>query len=397
MSSKSETSELLDPIPLCEPQIQGNEWKYIKESLDTNWVSSAGPFVSRFENMLADLVGIRHGVATASGTAALHIALLVAGVEPDDEVLVPTLTFIAPVNAIKYIGAIPVLIDAEPNYWQIDTEKVAQFLRQECLWKDGVLRNKVSGRRVKAILPVHILGHPADMDPIMEMAEAYNLLVIEDAAESLGSKYKERKVGMIGDLACFSFNGNKIVTSGSGGMIVTDNKHFAERAKYLTLQAKDDPHEYIHNEVGYNYRLTNVHAALGCAQIERLDEFVLAKRQTGFKYRKALADIRGITVMAEAPWAESTYWLNTILIDGAEFGLSSREVIKELGHRDIQARPLWQPLHRSLAHSDCRAYETGVADTLYEKAVSLPSSVGLTSEDLDRVTSVIQSLRPSNR
>ena len=255
-------------IPLCVPEIRGNEWKYIKECLDTNFVSSVGPFVDRFERELAACVGSKYAVATVNGTAAIHIALLIAGVKPDDEVLVSTLTFIAPVNAIRYACAWPVFIDAEEQYWQMDPQRVVDFIEKGCVWKNSELRNKTTGRRLSAIMPVHILGHPVDMDPILEQAQKYNLPVIEDATESLGAKYKGRHAGTLGDIACFSFNGNKIITTGGGGMIVTDNEEWALKAKYLTTQAKDDPLEFIHNEIGYNYRLPNISAAMGCAQLE---------------------------------------------------------------------------------------------------------------------------------
>ncbi len=218
-------------IPLCVPFIEGREWDYVKECLDTNWVSSVGPFVDRFERMLADYVGTQHAVAVVNGTSALHIALMVAGVEANDEVLVSTLTFIAPANAIRYAGAWPILVDAEREHWQMDAQRVTDFLDNECRWRDGKLFNKTTGRRVKAVLPVHILGHPVDIDAILEAARKYDLPVIEDATESLGATYKGRKVGALGDIACFSFNGNKIITTGGGGMIVTDNSEWARRAK----------------------------------------------------------------------------------------------------------------------------------------------------------------------
>lgn len=288
-------------IPLCVPEISGNEWKYVKECLDTNWVSSAGSFVDRFEQELAAYVGTEYAIATCNGTAALHVALLVAGVQPDDEVLVSALTFISPANAIRYVGAWPVFMDAEPNYWQMDPEKVVSFLAKECQRRNDTLYNKTTGRRVKAILPVHILGHPVNMDPILEVARKYDLVVIEDATESLGAKYKGRMVGHLGDIACFSFNGNKIITAAAGGMIVTDKKEWAQKAKYLTTQAKDDPVEYIHNEIGYNYRLTNIQAAIGCAQLEQLDEYIAKKSGTAATYDAALEGVPGITPMCEAP------------------------------------------------------------------------------------------------
>ena len=376
-------------IPLSVPQLAGKEWEYVQQCLESNWVSSAGPFVERFEQALADYVGTKHAVAIVNGTAALHIALLVAGVEPDDEVLIPTLTFIAPANAIRYANAWPVFMDVEPDYWQLDPQKLIDFLNNECSWKDGELSNKTSGRRVKAILPVHILGHPCDMNPIVEVARKFDLKVIEDATESLGSKYHDTKVGTLGDVACFSFNGNKVITTGGGGMIVTDDSRIAEQSRYLTTQAKDNPIEYVHNEIGYNYRLTNIQAALGCAQMEQLEQFVSAKRHNASEYSNAFRTIAGVMVMKEAPWAFSSYWLYTVLIDPKNYGANRNDLLSYLMSQNIQARPLWQPLHRSKAHSASASFQIEVADAIHQRALSLPSSTGLSAEDLMRVTHAV--------
>lgn len=377
-------------IPLCVPEIRGNEWKYIKECLDTNWVSSVGSFVDRFERELTDYVGTKYAVATCNGTAALHIALLIAGVQPDDEALVSTLTFIAPANAIRYGGGWPVFMDAEPDYWQMDPRKVTDFLEQECRWVNGELRNRITCRRVKAILPVHILGHPVDMDLILEVAHKYSLVVIEDATESLGAKYKGRMVGHLGDIACFSFNGNKIITTGGGGMIVTDNEEWARKAKYLTTQAKDDPVEYVHNEIGYNYRLTNIQAAMGCAQLEQLDSYIAAKRRIAARYSEGLGDIPGISLPASAEWAESIFWLYTILVDPGAFGMGSRDLLRRSQDARIQSRPFWHPLHTLKPFERCIAYRVEVADWLYRDGLSLPSSVGLRQEEQNQVIDVIR-------
>jgi perosamine synthetase len=378
-----------DFIPLCVPEISGNEWKYIKECLDTNWVSSVGPFVDRFERMVADDVGAKYAVATVNGTAALHIALLVAGIQPDDEVLVSTLTFIAPANAIRYVGAWPIFIDAEPDYWQMDPQKVVDFLEQECNRVNGELRNKFTGRRVRAILPVHILGHPVDIDPILDVAHKYNLVVIEDATESLGAKYKGRVVGRMGEIACFSFNGNKIITTGGGGMIVTNHEAWARKAKYLTTQAKDDPVEFIHGEIGYNYRLTNIHAAMGVAQMEKLDWCIAAKRRIASTYNRAFRDVPGVKPMREAEWATSVFWMYTVLVDEVQFGMSSRALLSQLEAQKIQTRPLWQPVHLSTAHRGAYATDCSVAERLNRGALSLPCSVGLTTAEQMRVIDVV--------
>ena len=392
MSSEPAVREQEGWIPLCVPEIRGNEWKYVKECLDTGWVSSVGSFVDRFEHMVADYLGVRHAVATINGTAALHIALLVAGVEPGDEVLVPTLTFIAPANAVRYLGAWPVFIDAEPGYWQMDTDKVSEFVERGCWWSDNGLYNKVTGRRVKAILPVHILGHPCDMDPILEVARKYRLSVVEDATEALGARYGNRRVGGFGDAACFSFNGNKLITTGGGGMIATNNETIARRARYLTTQARDDAIEYIHNERGYNYRLSNIQAAVGCAQMEQLDDFIAAKLRIAKLYAKLLGKVPGITTMRQAPEASSTFWLYTVLVDETGYGSDSRALLRGLSDRGVQTRPLWQPLHRSPAHADCQAYACETADGLYRKGLSLPCSVRETDETIGRVADLVGGL-----
>jgi perosamine synthetase len=385
-------------IPLCVPEIRGNEWAYLRECLDTNFVSSVGPFVDRFEQELAARVGTKYAITTVNGTAALHIALLVSGVEPDDEVLVSSLTFIAPANAIRYVGAWPVFVDAEPDYWQMDVQAAVDFLEQECRYVNGELRNRSTGRGVKAILPVHILGHPVDMDPILEIARKYNLVVIEDATESLGAKYKGRMVGHLGDIACFSFNGNKIITAGGGGMIVTDNEAWARKARYLTTQAKDDPLEYVHGEIGYNYRLTNLQAAMGCAQLELLDEYIAAKRRIAATYAEAFREASGLTPMHEAPWAFSIFWMYTVMIDEERYGLDSRALLQRLGMEKIRTRPLWQPIHRSPAYSQCQVRQCYVADRLNQDGLSLPCSVGLTMADQQQVIeSVIRAGTPSTK
>ena len=377
-------------IPLCTPEIRGNEWQYIKECLDSTWVSSAGPFVGRFEQMVADYVGAKYGVATSSGTAALHVSLLVAGVQPDDEVLVSALTFIAPVNAIRYVGAWPVFIDTEPGTWQMDPQRVVDFLNTECQWRRGSLYNKTTGRAVKAVLPVHILGHPVDMDPILEAARDRGLKVVEDATESLGARYKGRMVGHLGDVGCFSFNANKIITTGGGGMVVTDNEEWALRAKYLTTQAKDDPVEYIHREIGFNYRLTSILAAMGCAQMEQLHDYVETKRRIAAAYSEPLGAIPGITPMTEAPWAHSVFWMYTVLIDDLLYGMSSRMLLRRLAEAGIETRPLWQPVNESPAYGYGRPADCPVARRLYQEGLSLPCSVGLGQLEIQRVVDSVR-------
>lgn len=372
-------------IPLSVPCLRGNEWAYIKECLDTNWVSSVGPFVERFEAMVAQKVGARFAVATVNGTSALHIALLVAGVKPGDEVVLSDLTFIAPANAVRYVGAWPVFVDAEPRFWQIDPEKLCHFLEGDCVSTNQGLRNRHTGRIVKAIMPVHILGHPCDMLPIMALAGRYGLTVIEDASEGLGTRYDNRAVGHLGHIACFSFNGNKIITTGGGGMIVTDQEKWAQRARYLTTQAKDDPLEFVHGEIGYNYRLTNISAAMGCAQMECLSEFISQKRATAATYSKAFAETPGISVPNEATNAFCTFWLYTILIEQEAYGMNSRALLRCLEAQGIQTRPLWQPLHMSPAHQGSWTTDCSVSVRLNRDALSLPCSVGVSTNELEAV------------
>lgn len=372
-------------IPLAVPHLGGNEWKYVKECLDTNWVSSVGTYVDRFEVDLASYVGRERAVATTSGTAALHLALMIAGVGQDDEVLVSDMTFIAPANAIRYVGAFPVFVDADPAHWEMDAHKLADFMTSGCEWKDGALINRATQRRIRAIMPVHILGHPCDMDPILELARQYDLKVIEDATESLGALYKGRPVGSHGDIACFSFNGNKVITTGGGGMLVTDSQELADRARYLSTQAKDDPIEYVHGEVGYNYRLTNVQAAIGVAQMEQLDEFVAKKRHIADAYRRGLAHLPGVTVQVEAEWADTTSWLSTVLFDAASYGRDARSTMEHLQKNGIQTRPLWQPMHSAAPFADCFATDCSISERLYGEALSLPSSVDLTDQQLEKI------------
>lgn len=379
-------------IPLIVPEMRGNELAYLRECIETNWVSYLGPFVTRFEDLMTKFVGTRYAVATTSGTAALHIALLVAGVQPDDEVLVSDLTFIAPVNAIRYCAAFPVFIDATAEHWQMDAEKVVDFVKKECQVVRGRLINRLTGRAVTAVVPVHILGHPVDIQPIVDVAQEYGLRVIEDATETLGGQYHRKMVGTLGDIACFSFNGNKIITTGGGGMIVTDNEAWASKAKYLTTQAKDDPVEFVHHEIGYNYGLTNIQAAVGVAQMEHLEEYISIKREIATRYAAGLADVVGITPMKEAPWASSTYWLYTILVDPSRSGVDSRTLQHALARRNIQTRPLWMPCHKQRPYRNCQAYKIEVAERLYREGLSLPCSVGLHETDLQRIIATLHDL-----
>ena len=377
-------------IGLAVPNISGREWEYVKECLDSGWVSSVGAFVTRFERELAALIGKCHAVATASGTGALHLGLLVSGVGADDEVVVPALTFIAPANAVRYVGAWPAFVDVDPTYWQLDPDEVRRFFEADCEMVAGVVRNRRTGRPVRAIMAVDVLGHPCDILALRGLAEEFGVALVEDAAEALGARYRDAAVGRAAPIGCFSFNGNKIATTGGGGMLVTDDDDVAERARYLSTQAKDDPVECIHAAVGYNYRLTNVQAAIGCAQLERLEQFVAAKRRIAARYAEALAGLPGIEPMSEAPWAQATYWMYTILVDASLYGRGSRELQRALAAEGIQTRPLWQPLHLSPAHRGSFARACPVAQHVCDGALSLPCSTGLAEDDQERVIAALR-------
>lgn len=380
---------MAEPIPLSVPSVGKREKELLEECVNTNWVSSAGPFVDLFEETVAEYVGAQYGIATSTGTAALHVALRVSGVEKNDEVLVPALTFIAPANAVRYLDAHPVFIDAQPDHWQIDPGLVKEFLSANCEKREDGTYNRSTGRRVRALLPVHVLGHPVELDSLREVARSYNLSIIEDAAESFGAKYKGRRVGGGPGMVCLSFNGNKTVTTGGGGMLLTDREDWARKARYLTTQAKDDPLEYVHETVGYNYRLSNLQAALGCAQMERLEVHIQRKRSVAKRYQTALSDKEGLRVFKEAPWAHSTYWLSAVEVDSNEYGVNSRTLIKKMRAQNILVRPLWNPLHLNPAHAGETFVGNGVARQLNRRVVCLPSSPSLTDRQQDRVIELL--------
>ena len=374
-------------IPLSEPVISGNEWKYIKECLDTGWVSSVGSYVTRFEETVANYVGSKYAIATATGTAALHVSLIACGVRPNDEVIVPTLTFIAPANVVRYCGAYPVFLDCNIHNLCIDIQKIADFLDNECeIRNDGYTFNKKTNRRIKAIIPVHIFGQPVDMDSLVKICTFYNIDIIEDATESIGSKFKGKNTGAFGKVGCFSFNGNKIITSGGGGMIVTDDNILAERARHLTTQAKSDTFEYDHDEIGYNYRLTNIQAAMGVAQMEKLDEFVSVKRKNALLYRELLSDLEEIEFVWEEQWSKSNFWFYTIKVPKDD----KNPLLDYLLSKNIQVRPIWKLIHTLSMYRDCQSYYIDVAIEAYERCINLPCSVNIRESEIKTVVEEIR-------
>lgn len=381
-------------IPLSVPSLKGNELKYVTECIETEWVSSAGSYVDRFERDVARYLEVPFAVACNNGTAALHTALLLHGLERDDEVLVPTLTFIAPVNAIRYVGAHPVFMDCDDRL-NLDAAKLEEFLTRECEVTSRGVINRASKRRVGAILVVHVFGHPCDLAPIVALARRFGLAVIEDATEALGSVYEDwegarRFAGTLGECGCLSFNGNKLVTTGGGGMVLTRDPALAERARYLTTQAKDDGERFIHHEVGYNYRLTNIQAAIGCAQLERVEEFIRIKRENFAAYRRCLADVPGVRLIEEPPKTRSNYWHYTLVLDEARYGVGAEALRKRLAARQIETRPIWELNHRQRPYRQCQAYRIEKAERYHAQCLNLPCSVGLDAALIPEICRVIR-------
>jgi perosamine synthetase len=364
-------------VPLHEPEFAGREWDYVKECIDTGWVSSVGSFVDRFERDLAGIVGCGHAVATSNGTSALHVCLLLAGVRPGDEVVMPTLTFVATANAVSYTGAVPHFVDSEPVSLGVDAAKLDAHLRDNADIKDGVCVNRHTGAPMRALVVMHVFGHPCDLDPLAEVAARWCLVLIEDAAESLGSTYHGCHTGNVGRLSALSFNGNKVVTTGGGGAVLTNDATLAMRAKHLTTTART-PHRwsFVHDEVGYNYRLPNLNAALGCAQLERLDSFKERKRRLAARYQARLAAVEGVSFLAEPPATSSNFWLNAIVLDADRAG--ERDVLLgALNDAGYMARPLWTLMHRLPMYSACPRGDVRVAEQMEARVVNLPSSARL--------------------
>lgn len=363
-------------IPLSVPNICGNEWKYIKECLDTNWVSSAGSYVDLFEEKFRDYVGVKKAVVTVNGTSAIHLALECLGIGAGDEVIVPSMTFISPVNAVRYTGAEPVFVDVCRDTFVMDAEKVEELITS----------------KTKAILPVHIYGHPADMDMIMDIARKHGLYVIEDATESFGSLYKGKHTGTLGHIGCFSFNGNKMITTGAGGMLVTNDERMGNYAKYVSNQTKSVTGNggFYHNEIGYNYRMPNILAAMGVAQLENIHSFIETKKRNAKLYDTLLSGVKGITLPIQKPWAENVYWLYSVLVE-EDYRETRDELIMHLRADGIESRPFFIPIHTMPPYTESRCGELSVTLEIAERGINLPSSTSLTVEEVDRVCSVIGS------
>lgn len=364
-------------IGLHEPCFAGNEWDYVKDCLDTGWVSSVGSYVDRFEKTLADYTGSRCAVAVVNGTAALHICLLLGGVRQGDEVLVPAMTFVATANAVSYCGAAPHFVDCEERTLGLDPAKLGLYLEEIAELHAGTCFNRLTGRPIRAVVPMHAFGHPVDMDQLIEVCERWRLVLIEDAAESLGSFYKGRHTGTFGTISALSFNGNKIITSGGGGALLTNDEELGKRAKHLTTTAKTPhPWAFYHDTTGFNYRLPNINAALGCAQLEQLPGFISRKRALAVKYFETFRSVHGVRFVKEPPFATSNYWLNSLLVNREH--ASMRDLILDTANsKGIFARPSWTLMHRLPMYGECPRMDLSMAEEIERRLINIPSSAFL--------------------
>ena len=363
------------PHPLHAPEIDGNAWAYVKDCLDTGWVSSAGRWVDKFESMMSEATGARHTIATVNGTAALHTVLYAAGIKPGDEVLVPTFTFVATANAVSYCGATPHFVDCERDAFGIDPAALETYLDRILIRRNDQWVNRDTDAPVRAIIPVHCYGHPANMNALLAVAKEYGLLVIEDAAESLGTQVDHRHTGRFGRAGVFSFNGNKTITTGGGGAIITDDDLFARRLRHLSTTARAGDGSHLdHDAVGFNYRMPNLNAALGCAQLETLGDKLARKNELAMRYATALSGLRGMKIVASPPWGSSNYWLNGILFDAPETRNAAHEQLNKNGY---ECRPFWTPLHHMPMYADLPRSTLTVSEDLAQRGLLLPSGSGL--------------------
>lgn len=364
-------------LALHEPEFAGHEWDYVRECIDTGWVSSVGSYVDRFERDLAAITGARHAVATSNGTSALHICLLLAGVQSGDEVLVPALTFVATANAVSYIKATPHFVDSETTSLGVDAERLEAHLRETAHVIDRVCVNRRTGAPIRALVVMHAFGHPADLDALAALAQRWHIVLIEDAAESLGSTYRGVHTGNVGLVSALSFNGNKIVTTGGGGAVLTNDPVLGRRAKHLTTTAKV-PHRwnFMHDEVGYNYRLPNLNAALGCAQLERLPSMLERKRSLAARYAAAFATVDGVRFVEEPAGTQGNYWLNAIVLDAAHEARRD-DLLGALNDAGYMSRPLWTLMHRLPMYAACPRADLSIAEQLEARLINVPSSAKL--------------------
>lgn len=373
-------------IPLSVPNLSLDILENVKETIETGWVSTGGRFIKEFEEKTAKYVGAEKAVSCQSGTAGLHLALRVLGIEPGDEVIVPTVTFIATVNPVKYMGAEPVFMDCD-DALNMDMDKLEEFLENECHFVDGKVINKKTNRVIKAVIVVHVFGNPANIEKLMEIKEKYNLKIIEDAAEALGSYYLEgryagKHCGTIGDIGVYSFNANKIITTGGGGMVVSNSKELLDKVAFLSVQAKTDPLYFIHDEVGYNYRMTNIQAAFGVDQIDRLEGFIETKIRNYNLYKEAIRNIEGLTLLPFRPDTRANHWFYSVIVDEEKYGIDRDELLKKLNGDNIQTRPLWGLIYKQKPYINNQAYKIEKANYYEKNLINVPCSSNLSEEDV---------------
>jgi len=376
-------------IPLSVPNLKGNELKYITDAIETEWVSTGGSYIDEFEKNIAKYINVDKAVACQSGTAAIHLALKLCNVERNDEVIVPTLTFIAAVNPVKYQYAEPIFMDCDDTL-NMDLDKLKLFLENECDYSNGKVINKKTKRIIKAIIVVHIFGNMVNMEKLLNISLKYNLKVIEDATEALGTycdvgKYKGKFAGTIADFGIYSFNGNKIMTTGGGGMLVGRHNDLLDKARYLSTQAKDDSHNYYHNEIGYNYRMTNLQAALGVAQLEQLEQFIINKKSNYNLYKKYINEIEGLKIINFNDNIRPNYWFYSVYVDKEKYGLSRDKLISKLGKEKIQTRPVWGLIHEQKPYIECQTYDIIKAYKYVKNIINIPCSSNLLKDDVKRV------------
>jgi len=386
-------------IPLSVPNLSLDILENIKETIETGWVSTGGRFIKEFEEKVAKYVVVEKAVSCQSGTAGLHLAMRVLGIGPGDEVIVPTVTFIAAVNPVKYMGAEPVFMDCDDTL-NMDMDKLEEFLENECRYIDGKVVNKKTGRMIKAVVVVHVFGNPANMEKLMEIKKRYNLKVVEDATEALGSYYLEgkfagRHCGTIGDIGVYSFNANKIITTGGGGMVVSHNRELLGKVEFLALQAKTDPLYFIHDEIGYNYRMTNIQAAFGVDQIDRLEGFIETKIRNYNLYKKAIEDIEGLTLLPFRPDTRANHWFYSIIVDKEKYGMDRDELLRKLNENNIQTRPLWGLIHKQKPYVNNQAYRIEKAYYYEKNLINVPCSSNLSEEDIEIVVEKLRKLKGS--
>ncbi|MCT4619050.1 MAG: LegC family aminotransferase [Marinisporobacter sp.] len=386
-------------IPLSIPNFKGKELEYVTKAVETEWVSTGGAYIDQFEEQISEYLHVGQAVACQSGTAGLHLALKLSGVEYGDEVIVPTLTFIAAVNPVRYLGAEPIFMDCDDTL-NMDLDKLEEFCNNECLLTEKGLVNKKTSKIIKTMLIVHVFGNIVNMERVMNIAQKYKLKVIEDATEALGSYYTEGKyqgkyAGTIGDFGVYSFNGNKIITTGGGGMLVGKNKELVYKGKYLSTQAKDDTLYYMHHEVGYNYRMTNLQAALGVAQLEQLEGFIQIKTRNYQLYKREIEAIEGLDLLDFNKNARPNYWFYSLTIDKERYGLDRDALLKKLNKKGIQTRPIWGLNHEQKPYVNNQSYKIEKAKYYLDRVLNIPCSTNLKEKDVLKVVNILKELKYS--